>query len=186
MTSVAEPPLRRETYPPTLIAIHWLTFLLIAAVFAAIELREYFPKGSETRDQLKALHFMLGLTVWLLVFVRLVLRSRERAPRIVPSPSTWQIAASHAMHALLYAVMIAMPVLGWLVLSGEGKPIPFFGLTLPALISENKDLAHRIEDVHVFIGNAFYFLIGFHALAALAHHYVSKDNTLVRMLPLNR
>ena len=186
MTSVAGTTLRRETYPPTLIAIHWLTVLLIAAVFATIELHEYFPKGSETREQLKTVHFMLGLTVWLLVFVRLVLRRRERAPRIIPRPSTWKIAAAHAMHALLYAVMIAMPVLGWLVLSGEGKPIPFFGLTLPPLIAENKDLAHRIEDVHVLIGNAFYYLIGLHALAALAHHYLAKDNTLVRMLPLIR
>jgi cytochrome b561 len=185
MSSIATTP-TRETYTPALIAIHWLTVLLIAAVFAAIELREYFPKGSEPREQLKALHFMLGLTVWLLVFVRLVLRRRERTPLIVPPPSAWQMAAAHVMHALLYAVMIAMPVLGWLVLSGEGKPIPFFGLTLPPLIAENKDLAHQIEDVHVFIGNAFYYLIGLHALAALAHHYLAKDNTLVRMLPYIR
>jgi cytochrome b561 len=53
-------------------------------------------------------------------------------------------------------------------------------------MAENKGLAHQIEDVHVFIGNAFYYLIGFHALAALAHHYLAKDNTLVRMLPLIR
>lgn len=186
MSSVAGTSPTRETYPPALIAIHWLTALLIVGVFASIELREYFPKGSDTRNNLKTLHFMLGLTVWLLVLVRLVVRSRERAPQIIPPPSTWQVAAAHAMHALLYAVMIAMPVLGWLVLSGEGKPVPFFGLTLPPLMSENKDLAHRIEDVHVFIGNAFYFLIGFHALAALAHHYLARDNTLVRMLPLIR
>ncbi|AGK58343.1 cytochrome B561 [Hyphomicrobium denitrificans 1NES1] len=186
MSSIATTPPTRETYTPALIAIHWLTVLLIAAVFATIELREYFPKGSETRDQLKALHFMLGLTVWLFVLVRLVLRSREHTPQIVPPPSAWQMAAAHVMHALLYAVMIAMPVLGWLVLSGEGKPVPFFGLTLPPLIAENKDLAHQIEDVHVFIGDAFYYLIGLHALAALAHHYLTKDNTLTRMLPYIR
>lgn len=186
MSSVAGTSPARETYPPALIAIHWLTVVLIVAVFASIELREYFPKGSDARNGLKTLHFMLGLTVWLLVLVRLVLRSRERAPQIVPPPSAWQIGAAHAMHALLYAVMIAMPVLGWLVLSGEGKPVPFFGLTLPPLMSENKDLAHQIEDVHVFIGNAFYYLIGFHTVAALAHHYLAKDNTLVRMLPMIR
>lgn len=186
MSSVTGTSPARETYPPALIAIHWLTVLLIAAVFATIELREYFPKGDVMRDQLKSLHFMLGLTVWLLVLARLVLRSRERAPQIVPPPSAWQIGAAHAMHALLYAVMIAMPVLGWLVLSGEGKPVPFFGLTLPPLMAENKALAHSIEDVHVFIGNAFYYLIGLHALAALAHHYLAKDNTLVRMLPMIR
>jgi len=186
MSSIAGTSPTRETYSPTSIAMHWLTAVVIAAVFASIELREYFPKGGETRDQLKALHFMLGLTVWLLILVRLVLRRRERAPRIVPPPSRWQTAAAHVMHALLYAVMIAMPVLGWLVLSGEGKPVPFFGLTLPPLMAEDKDLAHRIEDVHVFIGNAFYYLIGLHALAALAHHYLAKDNTLVRMLPMIR
>lgn len=186
MSSVTGTSPARETYPPALIAIHWLTVLLIAAVFATIELREYFPKGDVMRDQLKSLHFMLGLTVWLLVLARLVLRSRERTPQIVPSPSAWQMGAAHVMHALLYAVMIAMPVLGWLVLSGEGKPVPFFGLTLPPLMPENKALAHSIEDVHVFIGNAFYYLIGFHALAALAHHYLAKDNTLVRMLPMIR
>jgi cytochrome b561 len=54
------------------------------------------------------------------------------------------------------------------------------------LIGENKDLAHQIEGAHEFIGNALYFLIGFHALAALAHHYLMKDNTLVRMLPRAR
>jgi cytochrome b561 len=186
MTSVAGTTLRRETYPPALIAIHWLTFILIAAVFAAIELREYFPKGSAPREQLKAMHFMLGLTVLLLVAVRLAVRFRARAPQIVPKPSAWQTAVSHAMHALLYAVMIGMPVLGWLVLSGEGKPVPFFGMTLPPLIAENKDLAHRIEGAHEFIGNLFYYLIGLHALAALAHHYLAKDNTLVRMLPRTR
>jgi cytochrome b561 len=68
-------------------------------VFAAIELRVYFPKGSEPRDQLKALHFMLGLTVLLLVIVRIFLKSRGRAPQIVPRPNIWQTAASHAMHA---------------------------------------------------------------------------------------
>jgi len=183
MTSVTGTTLRRETYSPALIAIHWLTALLIAAVFAAIELRVYFPKGSDPRDQLKALHFMLGLTVLMLVIVRLVVRSQAQAPQIVPRPNMWQTAAAHAMHAILYVAMIAMPVLGWLILSGEGKPIPFFGLTLPPLIAENKDLAHRIEGVHEFIGNALYFLIGFHALAALAHHYLAKDNTLLRMLP---
>lgn len=183
MSSVAGTSPARKNYPSALIAIHWLTALLIVVVFASIELREYFPKGSDMRNNLKTLHFMLGLTVWLLVLVRLVLRSRERAPQIVPPPSAWQMGAAHAMHALLYAVMVVMPVLGWLVLSGEGKPVPFFGLTLPPLIAENKELAKQIEGAHEFVGNAFYFLIGFHALAALAHHYLKKDNTLTRMLP---
>ena len=79
--------------------------------------------------------------------------------------------------------MICMPLAGWLILSAAGKPIPFFGLQLPALISENKDLAKLIREFHETLGKVGYFLIGLHAVAALFHHYVLRDNTLRRMLP---
>jgi cytochrome b561 len=87
------------------------------------------------------------------------------------------------MHITLYALMIGMPLLGWLLLSAAGKPIPFFGLELPALISKNKELADLIKEIHETIGTAGYFLVGIHAAAALFHHYVKRDDTLVRMLP---
>jgi cytochrome b561 len=79
--------------------------------------------------------------------------------------------------------MICMPIAGWLVLSAAGQTIPFFGLELPALIAKNKELAELIVEVHGTVGNVGYFLIGFHALAGLYHHYFLKDNTLKRMLP---
>ncbi|HEY8219812.1 MAG TPA: cytochrome b/b6 domain-containing protein, partial [Methylobacter sp.] len=71
----------------------------------------------------------------------------------------------------------------WLILSAAGKPIPFFGLHLPALISENKPLAKALAEIHKTIGTAGYFLIGLHAAAALFHHYIVRDNTLRRILP---
>ncbi|MGE5758408.1 MAG: cytochrome b, partial [Sideroxydans sp.] len=76
-----------------------------------------------------------------------------------------------------------MPITGWLLLSATGKPVPFFGLELPALIGENKDLAKTLKDIHEFVGTAGYYLIGLHAAAALYHHYIVRDNTLLRMLP---
>jgi cytochrome b561 len=79
-----------------------------------------------------------------------------------------------------------MPLLGWMILSGEGKPVSFFGIQLPALIPENKALARQLEDIHELTGNIGYALIGLHAAAALAHHYFQRDNTLLRMLPLRR
>ena len=79
--------------------------------------------------------------------------------------------------------MIGMPLLGWLILSGEGKPVPFYGLELPGLIAENEALAEDIEDIHKTIGEIGYYLIGLHTLAALFHHYFLKDNTLRRILP---
>jgi len=88
------------------------------------------------------------------------------------------------MHVAFYALMILMPLAGWLMLSAQGKPIPFFGLQLPALISESKELAKLIKEIHSTAGTVGYFLIGLHALAALFHHFVLRDNTLRRMLPI--
>lgn len=156
---------------------------LIVAVYACIELREVFPKGSDPRELLKHWHFMLGISVFILVWLRLVLHLVGPVPRIVPEPARWQKLAAGLMHVALYVLMIGMPITGWLVLSGEGKPVPFFGLELPALMGEDKDLADLFEEIHETAGITGYWLIGLHTVAALFHHYVVRDNTLRRMLP---
>lgn len=172
----------RSAYSARMIALHWLMAALLAATFAAIELRVFFEKGTAMRDGLKAAHFMLGLTILALVIARLVIRLREPTPAIVPPLPGWQAMASRVTHLALYALMIAMPILGWSILSAEGKAVPFWGLTLPPLLSENKDLAHSIEEVHETLGTLFYLLIGVHTAAALFHHYIQRDNTLTRMI----
>lgn len=165
------------------IALHWLMVLLIAAVYACIELRENFPKGSDIREGLKTWHFMLGLAILVLVVIRVAAHLYGKTPRIEPEPPKWQSLFAKLMHVALYALMIGMPIAGWLMLSAAGKPIPFFGLQLPPLISESKTAADWIKEIHETGGNVGYFLIGMHALAALYHHYFVRDNTLRRMLP---
>jgi len=170
-------------YGPLSIGLHWGMLLLLVAVYACIELREIFPKNSDPRETLKSLHFMLGLSVFVLVWIRLVEHMTDPTPRIHPAPPGWQQILGKGMHVALYAFMIGMPLLGWVLLSAEGKPIPFFGLHLPALIAENKTLAESVKEIHETGGTVGYFLIGLHAAAALYHHYFMRDNTLVRMLP---
>ena len=165
------------------IAMHWLMLLLIAAVYATVELHEAFPKGGAVRDGLVTWHNMLGLTVFVLVWTRLAIRAWGATPLITPPPVAWQARVAHWVHIALYAVMIIAPLLGWLVLSARGKPIPFFGFELPALMGPNKALGRTVKEVHEFVATTGYFLIGAHALAALFHHYVMRDNTLTRMLP---
>lgn len=171
-----------ERYGKVSILLHWITLALLVGVYACIELRELFPKGSDPREMLKTWHFMLGLTVFILVWARLVARLIGPTPAIVPPIPRWQHAIAVAVEIALYALMIAMPLLGWLVLSAEGDAIPFFGLELPALTAPNEPLAERAEEIHETIGTVGYFLIGLHAAAALFHHYVQRDNTLRRML----
>jgi cytochrome b561 len=173
-----------DRYASALVALHWLMLLVIVAVYACIELRALFPKGSDPREALKMWHFMLGLLVLILVSLRLVVRiTAGPVPRIVPPPKSWQQILAKVVHFALYALMLGMPLAGWLILSAGGKPIPFFGLELPPLVGENKALSGQVKEIHETAGTVGYFLIGLHAVAALFHHYIVRDNTLLRMLP---
>ena len=164
------------------IGLHWLMVLLIAAVYATIELKGNFAKGSEPRELLKQWHFMLGLSVFMLVWLRLLARWLRPAPLAIAS-AAWEQRLAKLAHLALYGLMIGLPLLGWLTLSAAGKPIPFFGLELPALLSPDKGLAGDIKEIHETVAVFGYWLIGLHAAAALFHHYVRRDDVLRRMLP---
>lgn len=173
-------------YGSVSIGLHWLTLALLIGVYACINLTDLYAKGSAPREALKDWHFMLGLTVLVLVALRLLNHLVGGNPAVVPPLALWQHRLASATHVALYVLMIVMPILGWLTLSAAGKPIPFLGAQLPALLAENKNLAGQLKEVHETIGTVGYFLIGAHAVAALFHHFVTRDNTLVRMLPGQR
>lgn len=171
---------KSHSYSRPSIILHWLTVLVIAAVYAAIELREFWPKGSVSREALKNWHFMFGLSVFGLVWLRIMARLIWPAPAPLER-SGWRKLIANATHFALYLLMIGMPIAGWLILSAEGKPIPFFGLELPPLVAPNDALAEGVEDLHGLGGTIGYWLIGLHAAASLFHHYVLKDRLLFRM-----
>ena len=177
----ATPPPQR--YGRLSISLHWLMLLLIAAVYALMELRGWFPRGSATREAMKHWHYMLGLSVLALVFVRIAARFLSTTPAVVPAPSAPQAWAAKLVHLALYALMIGLPLVGWMILSAEGDAVPFFGLELPPLRAPDKAAVESLEDLHELGGKIGYALVGLHALAALFHHYVQKENTLRRMLP---
>ena len=165
------------------ISLHWIMLALLVAVYLCMELSDNFPKGSDTRNALKTWHYMLGMSVFVLVWFRLAIRLVSTKPTIFPAPPLWQTRLAQAVHLALYVVMVGMPLLGWLLLSAKGQIAPFFGLQLPALMSEDKAAASLIKDIHEAGATAGYVLVGLHAGAALFHHYFLRDNTLRRMLP---
>ena len=172
-----------DHYSRMSIALHWLTVLLFILIYASIELRGIFPKDSDGRNLMKDAHFMFGLTVFVLVWLRLLARTLGAAPKITPTPPAWQTTLATLMHCALYVFMIGMPVFGYLILSHLDKPVFFYGLEIPPLTAKDPDLAKQIKSWHELGGTIGYWLIGLHALAGLGHHYLIKDNTLLRMLP---
>ncbi|HEU4662930.1 MAG TPA: cytochrome b [Dokdonella sp.] len=169
-------------YSSPSIALHWAMVVLVVGAYASAELREAFAHGSAQRVGLMSAHALAGLAVFVLVFARLALRAGPR-PGIVPAPSRLQAILAVAMHVLLYAFMVAMPLLGWLLVSAEGTDVAFGAFRLPPLVAPDRALAELAEDLHEGIATIGYALVGGHAGAALVHHYLMHDDALRRMLP---
>ncbi len=169
-------------YNRTTITLHWLTVLAMFLAIFFIEIHGLFPKGSATRDLTKVIHISFGFLILGLALARLIVRHFTTVPAIEPPMPAWMEKASKAVHHLLLLLMIVIPMLGWLYMSARGRVSPFFGFDILAIMPQ-VTWAKDIKGVHELLGNVIMFVIAAHAGAALFHHYVIKDNTLLRMMP---
>ena len=169
-------------YGWSLIGLHWLTLLLIAAAFALGLILDDMPL-SPTKLKLYAWHKWIGLLVLALLPLRLLLRrldSLDRLAELVP----WEVRLSSLVHGLLYLLMFAAPLLGWLHSSAAGFSVVWFGvLPLPDLVGKDKAMAEVLKELHEGAVFTLVSLVVFHALAAVYHHHMRKDGVLARMAP---
>lgn len=173
-----------DRYGSLSIGLHWLMVLVLIAVYATISLTEVAPRGSDLRSGLEVWHYAFGLCILALLAARVGLYTvAGPKPRIVPPISRWQALSARAMHLALYAFMLFTPLLGWVAISARGAPIQILGLPLPMPVGPDRGLSEVLNDIHELFGSAGYYLLGLHAAAALIHHYVIRDTTLLRMLP---
>lgn len=172
---------KNNQYALGIIIVHWLTLVLLVVTYGLTLVSSQAFEGSAFRESLERWHYMSGMLVLPLVVIRLVLRALGGAPPSISPPiDPWLRIASRAFHGVLIAMLIGLPVLGWLTLSASGKATPW---DIWPIWAENAADAERFEQLHVWIGEAGYYLIGIHAVATLAHHYILEDDTLKRMLP---
>lgn len=166
--------------------LHWLIVVLII-VMGYLGLTMVDLPTSPHKIATYALHKSIGLTLLALVALRLLWRLYAGAPAEVPGTPRWQGIAATLAHWALYALLLAMPITGWIVNSATGFPLQWFGLVnLPALVARDHDLHERMTAVHEFLFWTLVALATLHALAALHHHFIQRDATLVRMLPGRR
>lgn len=170
-------------YSSLIVVLHWLMLLMIVATYAMMNLKGMYPRGSHAREVMATWHYLLGMTVFALIWVRLVARTQGVTPEVNPPLPALQITLSKFVHWAIYALMIFLPVLGWLTVSAKGGVIPFWGLELPALVDKNKEMAMLFKNIHGSLATLGYFLVGLHAAAALFHHFFKRDNTLSLMIP---
>jgi cytochrome b561 len=163
---------------------HWWMFAFVTLAYVLVNLVDLFERGTPLRRFVLQSHFLAGLVVLALLVPRFLHRVRNAPPPIVPPIAAWERTLSALTHGLLYAFLLVQPLLGLLAvwLGGRGIGIPGTGLQLPSPLAENHDLHEKLEDIHAWIGTAFYYVIGLHVAGALWHHFVRKDSTLRRIL----
>ena len=163
--------------------LHWLIVVLII-VMGYLGLTMVELPISPHKITTYALHKSIGLTILALVVLRLAWRLYAGAPATVPGTPRWQHILATLMHWALYALLLAMPITGWLLNSAAGFPLQWFGMiNLPALVARDPGLHDRLTELHETLFWTMVTLAALHAIAAIAHHFIQRDATLARMLP---
>ncbi len=171
-----------ERYGAMAQGLHWLMALMIIGLFGVGLWMGGLPNG-EFKGQVYGLHKAMGVLVLLLVVFRLIWRQVNVQPR-PQYEAAWEHTLATAMHWALYALMLAVPVIGWLMSDTGGRPVSFFGLyTFPLFIGKNEPLHEALEGAHAVSAFLMMALAALHAAAAVWHHRVRKDSVLARMLP---
>ncbi|MDD2776843.1 MAG: cytochrome b [Gallionella sp.] len=169
----------RYTYPA--MALHWLMALLIFVAFPLGIYAHELP-FSPLKLQLISYHKWLGVTILGLLLLRVIWRLTHTPPALLAT--NWQRTAAHGVHGLIYALLLAIPLSGWLMSSAKGIPVVYFELwQLPDLVSKNKELGDLLKELHEGLNIGLLVLVALHIAAALKHHLIDKDSTLRRMLP---
>ena len=174
-----------EQYTTTAIVLHWATAALIVANLVLGLSMVPLPL-SPRKLQWYQWHKWIGVTVFLLTVARLAWRWGHPAPVAVPMP-LWQRNAATASHAMLYVLLLMIPLSGWVYSSATGIQVVYLGLVpLPDLVAKDRSLATVLRGTHLTLNFLLFVLIVIHAAAALKHHFGARDTVLVRMLPFAR
>jgi cytochrome b561 len=168
-------------YATTAKVLHWVIAVAVIGLIVVGIGREFMPKGP-TRDFVTMLHKATGIVVGALMILRLAWRLSSPPPPSEPYLARWQIGLSHAVHWSLYAILLAMPAIGWVASNALGRPVSMYGLfDLPTLSAEDKPFGESLFDLHGALGYVAAGLIALHVGAALYHRIVKRDGVLARM-----
>ena len=173
------------------ITLHWtIAALILLQMVLGWVMNEAVPDHSPTQDQIQTVHVSVGLTVLLLVFVRIVSRLLVPIPALPPEFPKWESALAQTIHVLFYVLMLMLPLTGWLFMSVRHEPIAFWGLHWPFLPgfggmskASQHSLGGTVKHFHVFTQIWIaWAMIALHVIGALKHQFDGHP-VLWRMIP---
>jgi cytochrome b561 len=174
----------RSHYGLAAVVFHWVSALFIIVVGILGLLHDSWPKP--TQGFWINIHATLGLLVWVLAIARLSWRLRHPAPRLPDDIGQLSRRLSGPVHALLYVLVLVIPILGIVTFIWHGRVFNFGLFQVDFGIRSNRSIFHPTEDVHGYLAYVLFALVGVHAFAALWHHFIRHDGVLGRMWPATR
>lgn len=171
-----------EGYNKTARFFHWAVAILIFVLLGVGFYMGSLPNGPD-KFQIYGLHKSFGLMVLWLAGLRIVWRQINGVPSSLPAHARWEKGLAKITHIFLYVAMFGMPLSGWLMSSAGEYPVKFFGLPMPALMGKDQTVFHWMKETHEILAFLLIAAVGMHAAGAFKHHFIDKDETLVRMVP---
>ena len=173
-------------YSGLAMGLHWLIAAGVIANWRIAENAEHAPEAEA--QAIMAPHLSIGVTLLVLVLLRLAWRIMHPPPPLAAHLATWERVLAKTTHMLFYLLLIVMPLLGWTAMSSFGFGVPVWGLfELPALpISESPERGETIFGIHATLGTVVLVLLVVHVLGSLKHTLIDRDGNLFRMLPFGK
>ena len=164
-------------------ALHWLIVLLIISQWVIMQRAEALPLGN-AKLQAIGFHKSFGMTILALAIIRLVWRWMNPVPSLAGVTKSWERVLATLSHVLLYALIFAMPLTGWLMSSARGFPVAGSSSSqFPDLVAKDDGLYRQMQDLHHLLFAALVVVALLHIAGALKHHFIDKNDVLKRMLP---
>lgn len=173
----------RSRYGWLSVSIHWLMALAVIGMFAlGIWMRQLSYYDPWYKDG-PTIHKSIGILLFILLLARIVWRNINIRPNDDPALKAWERITAHLTHFALYGLMLALMIAGYLISTADGRPIDVFNLfSVPATLHGLADQEDIAGEIHEILAWALVLLAGVHALAALKHHFINRDSTLLKML----
>jgi cytochrome b561 len=164
-------------------ALHWLIVVLLVLQVMSALIADAMPVGLEKLTVLGR-HKSIGMTILMLAAIRVLWRFVTPPPPLPSNLKPYERRLARVTHFLLYALLFAMPLSGWVMSAAHNYPVSWFHLfTWPNPVAPDHELAETLEDVHETLAITLGAVVTLHVLAALKHRFVLKDEVLQRMLP---
>ena len=184
-TGIPTRPASGPRYDAVISSLHWIIALLMIAQVVFGLWADSLTRQDPLRASLFGLHYSFGFTVFVLAALRLAWRATHAGPPMSAKFARWEVMLAKANYVVLYTIMLAMPLSGYVTVAARGAGMPVFGLfEIPSLTGRNIPLHQVAENVHIILFFVLIAAFAAHVLGALKHIVLDRENILMRIRPM--